>query len=429
MFLQFSVGLADVYVAGRFGAAVQGAVGFAGQVLFLFTVLANAVGVGLVAVVARREGAGEGSASWDAARQGLVVAVALAVPLSLAGVLASPGVSGLGFLPQPVARAAQELLPWYAGSLVPQSLLAVGAAVFRARAVTGWVLASAGTTAVLNLVGDFALAFGYLGLPELGPVGIAVATAGSSAAGAAVALAALLVQGLGRALRRRGAAVEGAFARSLGRLAWPVGLLQVGWNLGALVLYAILGRLGSEAVEATAALTNGLRIEAVLYLPAFALNMAAAVLVGQALGAGCPEEAERTGWRVATAASGMLTALSLPVFLWSRTFAAMLTTDPAVQEATHLYLRFNMLSQPFMALSVCLGGGLQGAGDTRGTMSVVLVALWGIRLPLAAVLALATPLGVLGVWLAMVTSQTVQGIWMGRRFRRGRWKAAARSAP
>ena len=39
MFLVFSVGLADVYVAGRFSPAVQGAVGFAGQLLFFFGVL------------------------------------------------------------------------------------------------------------------------------------------------------------------------------------------------------------------------------------------------------------------------------------------------------------------------------------------------------------------------------------------------------
>jgi Na+-driven multidrug efflux pump len=103
----------------------------------------------------------------------------------------------------------------------------------------------------------------------------------------------------------------------------------------------------------------------------------------------------------------------------------LITPDPAVQEITHIYLRFNMISQPFMALGVCLGGALEGAGDTRGVMKLVLGALWGVRLPLAAVLALATPLAANGVWAAMVVSMVIQCIFLVRRFKQGSWKTMA----
>jgi multidrug resistance protein, MATE family len=146
------------------------------------------------------------------------------------------------------------------------------------------------------------------------------------------------------------------------------------------------------------------------------------VLVGHALGAGNEGRAESTGWRLAGAAALVLTLLALPIFIYSRELAALISPDPVVQEFTHLYLRFNMISQPFMAISVCLGGGLEGAGDTLGTMKVVLGALWGLRLPLAAFLALSTPLGANGVWLAMVISMVLQFLLMVNRFRRGRWK-------
>lgn len=418
MFLQFLVGLADVFVAGRFGPAAQGAVGFCATVLFFFNVVGNALGVGLVAVIARNEGAGSATASAHASRQGLLLAGAAMAPLSLLGILASPGPDALAFLPPEVAIWTADLLPWYAAAAFPQAVLVTAAALFRARGRPVWMLGAAAVVAALNVPGNFALAFGLGGLPALGPQGIAVATGASLLAGAVFSLAGLASHGS----LRGGWRPDLGFARRLAQLAWPAGLLQVGWHLGTLALYAILGRLGESAVPATAALTNGLRIEAVLYLPAFALNMAAGVLVGQALGAGRPEEAARAGWRTAGAGAAVLTALALPVFLWSRELAGLVTPDPAAREATHLYLRFNMVSQPFMALSVCLGGGLQGAGDTRGTMAVVLGALWVLRIPLAALLALATPLGALGVWTAMVVSQTVQGVWMARRFRRGAWR-------
>ena len=75
-----------------------------------------------------------------------------------------------------------------------------------------------------------------------------------------------------------------------------------------------------------------------------------------------------------------------------------------------------------MALSVILAGGLQGAGDTKGTMWIIIFAMWFIRLPLAYFLAVVMDYGAAGVWTAMVVSMTVQGIFMAQRFHKGRWK-------
>jgi Na+-driven multidrug efflux pump len=99
-----------------------------------------------------------------------------------------------------------------------------------------------------------------------------------------------------------------------------------------------------------------------------------------------------------------------------------LAKETAVLEETTRYLRINMISEPFMALSLILGGGLQGAGDTRGTMWVIIVGMWLIRLPLAYFLGIILGYGATGVWVAMVTSMTCQGVLMAQRFGRGRWK-------
>jgi Na+-driven multidrug efflux pump len=81
-----------------------------------------------------------------------------------------------------------------------------------------------------------------------------------------------------------------------------------------------------------------------------------------------------------------------------------------------------MAVAPIMALSVILGGGLQGAGDTRGTMWVIIRAMWLVRLPLAAALTFWFAMGAQGVWIAMVLSMVVQATLMVRRFQSGVWK-------
>jgi multidrug resistance protein, MATE family len=114
--------------------------------------------------------------------------------------------------------------------------------------------------------------------------------------------------------------------------------------------------------------------------------------------------------------------MAIIVFIFAEHIASAFTADAAVLAETVRYLRFNMLSEPFMALSVVLGGGLQGAGDTRGAMWVVVTAMWLIRLPLAYALAHSFGYGATGVWIAMVASMLIQGLMMAWRFHGGKWK-------
>jgi MATE family multidrug resistance protein len=171
-----------------------------------------------------------------------------------------------------------------------------------------------------------------------------------------------------------------------------------------------------------AAISNGLRIEALIFLPAFALNMSASVLIGQNLGAGNPERAERGVWRIAVAGVVTLSALAFVVFLRAEAFAALVAKDPAVLAETARYLQINMIAQPFIALSLSVSGGLHGAGDTKGTMWVIIIAMWLIRLPLTYALAFSVGWGATGVWWAMVISMVCQSVLMAGRFHAGKWK-------
>jgi Na+-driven multidrug efflux pump len=79
----------------------------------------------------------------------------------------------------------------------------------------------------------------------------------------------------------------------MARIGWPIGLLQVLWQFASMVLFLILSTLPEQKIEILAALTTGLRIESAIYLPAFAFNLANAVVVGNLLGEKKEEEALR----------------------------------------------------------------------------------------------------------------------------------------
>jgi MATE family multidrug resistance protein len=421
MIFNFMIGFADIYVAGLIDPKVQAAVGFISQLYFLLIILANAISIGTVALISRNIGAGDIARATAIAKQSLIFGFFVAVALTMIARVFSREIIAVAGFPPEISVIGETFLRIFAFALGPNYLLIISNAVFRASGEVKKPLLTMFVVSAATIIGDFGLVFGIPPLPKMGYPGIALATAIAATLGMAINLAFFSLNRW-RALYRRPWTVSIASIKTIAKLGWPAVLLQIAWNAGSIVLYNILGRLGDARIVALASLTNGLRIEAIIFLPPMALNMAAAVLVGQNLGAKNPERAEAMGWKIVWAGVMLISAISICIFIGARSFAALLTKDPAVLAETTRYLRIMMFSEPFMALSLILGGGLQGAGDTRGTMGVVIFSMWLIRLPLAYLFALVLGYGAVGAWAAMITSMTIQGTLMARRFYQGRWK-------
>ncbi|MBZ0155278.1 MAG: MATE family efflux transporter [Alphaproteobacteria bacterium] len=421
MIFNFFVGLTDIYVAGFISPDVQAVVGFVGQIYFLIILIANAISIGTVALLSRAIGARNYDHALEIARQSLAFSALSAVALTVFGLAFPREIVLLAGFPPGIQEMGVRFLRIFALALGPNYLLIISNAIFRASGEVKKNLLSMFLVSIINIVGNFIFVFGIFSFPGLGYIGIALATALSATVGMVVCLV-LFRTSRWRLLYARPWSFSPSLTRKIIDLSWPAALLQIAWNAGSLILYNILGRLGQESITGLSSLTNGLRIEAVIYLPAFALHMAASVLVGQNLGAGNPERAEKIGWKITFSGIILISVMALFIFAGAERLASLVTKSPDVLAETARYLRIMMLSEPFMALSTILGGSLQGAGDTKGAMWIVVIAMWLVRIPLAYFLALGAGYGALGVWVAMVASMLVQGTLIAWRFRRGRWK-------
>ncbi len=421
MLLNFLVGVVDVYVAGLIGPEVQAAVGFVSQILFLTIIIANAVSIGSLALVSRAVGAGDSGKAVEIARQAMMFGVIVAVAVMVSGLVLYEEIVDLTGFPREIRGMAGHFLQVYALALGANYLLIISNSIFRACGEVKKPLLTMTAVSAINIVLNFLLVFGVFPFPKLGYIGIAVASALSVTVGTVMNLL-FFRFGSWAGIYKRPWTFSAELIKKMLSISWPAALLQIAWNAGSIVLYNVLSRLGDASITALAAITNGFRIEGVIFLPAFALNMAASVLIGQNLGAGNPQRAEKVGWKIGMTGVVLMSSMALVIFILAERIAAAFTDNPAVLAETVRYLRFNMLSEPFMALSVVLGGGLQGAGDTRGTMWVVGTAMWLIRLPLAYIFALMLGYGATGVWIAMVVSMVIQGVLMAKRFHGGKWK-------
>jgi Na+-driven multidrug efflux pump len=79
-------------------------------------------------------------------------------------------------------------------------------------------------------------------------------------------------------------------------------------------------------------------------------------------------------------------------------------------------------AMPGLAVSLTLGGGLRGAGDTRSVLFIMAGCTWIVRLIPAYILAIPLGLGVPGAWMAAILDINIRAALMFLRFRQGKWK-------
>ena len=204
-------------------------------------------------------------------------------------------------------------------------------------------------------------------------------------------------------------------------IGWPIGLLQVLWQLSSMAIYLILSSLPKNRIEILAAFSAGMRIEAAIFLPAFAFNLANAVIIGNLIGEGKKEEAFQSGKATALIGVVIITGMVVAVILNARWIASLLSDNAMVIEEAKKYLFISMLSEPVMAWGIILAGGLNGAGDTRSVLWRVALGVWLVRIPLCYLFVNLLGFGVVSVWWSMNISQCVQAFLMTKRYLKREW--------
>jgi MATE family multidrug resistance protein len=414
MFFDFLIGLTDVYVAGTISKEVQAAYGFVTQIYFILIVVANALTVGTVSVVSRlfTDRGSSANESLSVAIFSSIVAATLAgLVVLLAGIVSLPHVVGLLNIPSNVKAYMLPLSKIYLVGIVFHYGLINGNGVLRSCQRVRNSLKTMAIVCVCNIL----LIFAFVYHTSLGYRGIAMATATSVTLGSLLNVRYL--KPFMPSLKR----LSWNVVKRIGAIGWPMGLLQILWQLGSAALFLILSLLPEHKVEILAAFTAGLRIESAIYLPAFAFNMANAVIVGNLLGQKNEKEAYRNGIVTAGVGVAVVTALTIFVILNARWIAGSLSENDIVVRESIRYIYISMISEPFMAWGIILGGGLGGAGDTRNVMLRVAASVWLVRIPLCYVFVVVLGFGVSSVWWSMNTSQFVQAILLTIRYLRKEW--------
>jgi putative MATE family efflux protein len=402
---------ADAFWVGRrLGATSLAAVTASVFWVWMGISVAEMVSVGLTAVAARRHGERRPQEAARAAGDALLLAVALGVAAAIAGRLGLDAMFRLMRTPPEVAAIGRAYLALYVlAAPVLYGYFAVDA-TFRASGDTRTPFVILLGTVALALLLDPVLILGLGPAPRLGIAGAAIATVSSRTA-CVVGFALLRRRGLLRFGRPRAAVLA-----TISRVGLPTAATGVLFS----VVYVVIGRTASAlGTPALAALGVGFRIESWLYMIGVGFGAAAAAVVGQNLGAGRVDRAERAGWTMLAAATAPALVAATLSFAVPGLLVGLFTRDPAVVAEGTRYLRIVAVSQLVVCAEVVLEGALGGAGATVAPM-LASVSLTLSRIPLS--VWAGTRFGIEGLWWVISATAAARGVAMMALWRWGRWK-------
>ncbi|MEE8411180.1 MAG: MATE family efflux transporter, partial [Acidobacteriota bacterium] len=272
---------------------------------------------------------------------------------------------------------------------------------------------------IINMILDPILIFGWGPIPAFGLEGAAIATTVGRGLGVIYQLW-VLTSGRSKIRIDPGnLGVDPAVMRRLVRIS-AFGILQFLISTASFLFLAkIMSKFGDAAL---AGHTLAVRLITFVLLPVWGVGNAAATLVGQNLGAGKPDRAERSVWVTGFVNMCMLGAVGVVFIIGAEWIVGLFPVEDEVQVIASSCLRIVAYSYVFWGYGMTTVMAFNGAGDTVTPTWINFLVFWVLQIPLAWTLGVHFERGPQGVFMAVAICQVVLAIVGVLVFRRGKWK-------
>jgi putative MATE family efflux protein len=411
--------LLDAFWVSRLGSAALAAVTLGIAVRWLVNSLSMGLGIGGMALVARRVGAQDQEGADHAAGQTIVLGMSISLLLGGFGLLfARPLLQLMGADAEVMPLGMTYLRITFLGSFTWVLVYVINAMIRGAGNARLAMRVLVLTTAVI-VVSEPVLVLGLGPVPPLGVAGSAGAYVLGFGSGLLLQIVSLVRGKAGIGLKPRHLRPDPRLLIRVAGIALPSASQMTIRSLANTALVAMVGAYGTFA---TAGYGLADRFLVIILVPCFGLGNTAGTLVGQNLGAHKPGRAERSTRWVGAYAAGYLLVVATLLVLFAAPIIRFFDPTPEVVAIGTQCIRVVAFSIVVDGIGFVYGRGLDGAGNTVPSAVINLLTLWGIQVPAAFLLSRWAGLGLLGIWWGRALANGANGLLYVTWFRRGGWK-------
>lgn len=421
-FLAIAIGMADTIMVTSVGEAAVSGVSLVDSINLLVIQVFSALATGGAVVTSQYLGHRDNRSACRAAKQLIYGVAAAALVLTAVCLLSREHLLRLifGAIDADVMDSALAYLLLTAASYPLIAIYNAGAALFRSMGNSKVSMLASLVVNLINVAGNAVFIYGF----HLGAAGAGLGTLLSRVAAAGIMLFLICQPGhpvfVSQLWKPE---FEPAMLKRILRIGIPSGLENGMFQAGKLMVSSLISSLGTAAIAANAIANS---IGSVPNIPGNAIALALITLMGHSIGAGRPEEGARYARRLMGMSYLYLFGTGLILFFGAGPLVSFFDLSPeATAMAVQVLQWHGVCSALLWTPSFVLPCGLRAAGDAKFPMAVSIFSMFAFRVFLSYALVWYTPLGLLGVWIAMFADWICRDVFFLARFLRGKWKTMA----
>ncbi len=416
MLMESLFAVVDIFFVSRLGDNdAIATIGLTESVLTVIYSLAMGISMGATAMVARRVGEKDIPAAQVAAAQSIYIGIGLSLIISVIGIFFSTDILRLMGASESLIANNSGYTRWMLCGNITIVMLFIINGIFRGAGNASIAMRALIISNGLNIV--FAPVFIFV--LNMGVEGAAVATMIGRGTGVLYQIYHLTKgKGLIRLHIQNMAVRWDIIWRLIKVSAGGTGQFIIA-SASWIFLVRIISIFGSAAL---AGYTIGIRVIVFAIMPAWGMANAAATLVGQNLGAGLPERAEKSVYRSAFLNMIFLGIVTVVFYTLAGPIVGIYTDDPTVLESGMQCLKIVSLGYIFYAYGMVIIQSFNGAGDTLTPTILNVFGFWLFQIPFAYLMAIILDFQTTGAYIAIVTAESAMAIAAIIIFRRGKWK-------
>jgi putative MATE family efflux protein len=418
--LHMAVFIVDIIMVGRLGTMAVAAVGLAGALNFVITMIFCALNAGTTALVARNFGAKEKAEAQTVAGQSLLLSIILGLITSPLIFYFASDILILMSAEESVVALGAAYLKIVLSFLILRLIILTGTAIFRGAGDTRTPMVITLVMNCVNVLFNWLLIFGVWIFPRMEVAGAAWATSIAYITGASLIFYKLLSKKSILTINLKSiVAINKSIIQRILRISLPATLDAFLTQIGYLFFIKIVAMLGTVSL---AAHQIAIRIEAISFMPGYALAIATATLVGQSLGAKKIDLARLSMKRNCQIALMMMGFFAFIFLAFAKPMAKVFHPEQDVLALSTFCVMIAAIEQPALAIYMVYAGGLRGAGDTLSPMIVTIAGTLCFHLPVAYIFGIVLEWGLAGIWFGAALDWILRAIAVYILFRKGRWK-------
>ncbi len=395
------MGMVDTFMLSAYSDNAVAAVGMSNQVINLIGVMFNFVAAGTIILVSQNLGANNQTKASEVSIVSIGANLVIGLLLSLVMVTCSKYILSFMNTPQEIMQTTISYTQIVGSFLFLMAVQPVLSGILRSFGYTKQSMIITLIANIINIFGNAIFIYGLFGVPELGPIGVAISTVFSRFV--TIVLISLVIY------KKINFTFSENFFKKLPlqdvknilRIGVPSALEQVAYSSSQVIIISFVSIIGTLAITTRVYTSN---ISMFIYLFSLAIAQGNQVLVGYFIGEGNNDEVYKRTFKTQLLAVSVSVSMSIIFYFISDYLFGIFTADATILTLGKSLLFINILLEVGRASNLVLTNALKAAGDINYPFIFGVVGMWLICIPVAYILGIELGLGLAGIWIACPVS-------------------------